>query len=925
MTTQSFPRLKPLALLAAALLLSACGNSSPEKNMASAKTYLEKGDAAAAIIQVKNVLSENPNSLEARLLLSKALFDSGDPIAAEVELRKAVDLKAPAEQTAPLLAKILLVQGKAHKVIDELAQTPIANPTELADLKTTVGHSYTLLGNAEKANALFSEALIAKPDFAPAKLGLARLLAIQGGSAKAQSLVEEILQKNPREENAWRFKGDLYRAENKTAEALSAYRKVLEITPTNSSVHINIIMLTLQDKKLDVASQQLEELKKVAAKQPITTYMEAVITFAKNDMPAASNAIERFLKVQPDNPQGLQLAGAIAFQKKSDVQAQAYLTKALQKAPKLNYSRRLLIQSYQRSGQINKAMTALQPILSESDHVPLEWLTLAGEVYMRAGNTEQAAIYFEEAAKSNPQDTRAKTNLALSKIDQGLPEQAAVNLASIAAQDSGIAADMALIALAMRQKNFDKAISAIDQLAKKQPNSPMVHSLRGQALLGKQDIAGARKSFEQALSTDATYLPAVTSLVGLDLADNNLAQARKRYETVIAKDPKNVSAMLSLAQLDARTGKNLNDVTSLIKKAIATDPANPIPRFALVSLLVSAKEKEKARTAAEEALAAFPEKPELLDIAGQAFQLAGDNNQALASYNKLINLVPNNSQTYMRVAEIHFAANNKQSARDSLNKGINQLPESFPLKRAKIMLDVSEEKFDDALKSARAMQTEKNQSALGYLLEGDIHTARKSWKEAASAYQNGIKVSPNSDLTGRLYLTLLRNDQATEAKNLADSWIKTHPKDLLFRMFIADTANQRKDFATAVSQYHSILAITPKNPVILNNLAWAAGQLNDPKAVSYAEEANKLAPNQPQLLETLGSLYVARGKTTEGLSLLAKAVSLAPQNPDIKLGQAKAFIKVGKKAEAKQLLDALAKLGPQFGSQAEVAALSKGL
>jgi len=210
-------------------------------------------------------------------------------------------------------------------------------------------------------------------------------------------------------------------------------------------------------------------------------------------------------------------------------------------------------------------------------------------------------------------------------------------------------------------------------------------------------------------------------------------------------------------------------------------------------------------------------------------------------------------------------------------------------------------------------------------LEGDIHTARKSWKEAASAYQNGIKVSPNSDLTGRLYLTLLRNDQTTEAKNLADSWIKTHPKDLLFRMFIADTANQRKDFATAVSQYHSILAITPKNPVILNNLAWAAGQLNDPKAVSYAEEANKIAPNQPQFLETLGSLYVARGKTTEGLSLLAKAVSLAPQNPDIKLGQAKAFIKVGKKAEAKQLLDALAKLGPQFGSQAEVAALSKGL
>jgi Tfp pilus assembly protein PilF len=211
------------------------------------------------------------------------------------------------------------------------------------------------------------------------------------------------------------------------------------------------------------------------------------------------------------------------------------------------------------------------------------------------------------------------------------------------------------------------------------------------------------------------------------------------------------------------------------------------------------------------------------------------------------------------------------------------------------------------------------------LLEGDIHTAQKSWKNAATAYRNGLNISPNGDLAGRLYLALLQDNQAAAAKNTADAWVKAHPQDFPFRLFLADVANRRKDYAAAAEQYRAILAVAPKNPLVLNNLAWSLGQMNDPKATAYAEEANTLAPNQPAIMETLGSLYVAQGKTAAGLDLLAKAVALAPQNPDLQLSQARAFIKAGKKAEAKQALDKLAKLGDKFAGQAEVQMLIKRL
>ena len=924
MRNQNHSRFTPMAVIAATLIVLGCGNGSPEEMMASAKGYLEKDNPAAAIIQIKNVLSKNPNSPEARLLLGRALLESGDPIAAELELRKAIELQAPAGQVTPLLANALIAQGKAKKVIDELAQTPTANTEELAELKTVVGHSYAMLGNVDMAQTVFNEALAAKQNHAPAQLGLARLQAIKGNFAEANKIVDEILIKTPREADAWRFKGDLQRAEKNTPAALSAYQKVLEIKPSTAAVHSNIIMLLLQDRKFDLATTQLAEMQKIAAKQPITVYLEALLAFSKKDIAAAKSAVENLLKMQPDNPQGLQLAGAIAYQNRSDIQAQEYLGKALQNAPWLDYSRRILVTSYLRSGQPTKALATLQPVLQAAT-IPPQWLTLAGEVYMQGGDAERAADFFRQAAQHDPKDSQAKTALALSQMRLGHTEQAFTDLEQIAASDSGVSADMALISSAMHQKDFDKVLLALAHLEKKQPASPLVHNLRGQAFLGKKDIEAAKDSFEKALAIDATYLPAVTNLVSMDLTENKPDQARQRYEAVLKKDPKNVPAMLSLAQLKARTGSSLDDVASLIKKAIAADPNNSAPRFALVSLLLGSKDKDKARAATEEALAAFPENPEILEVAGQVYQFAGDTNQALATYNKLANLLPNNPQPYLRIADIHLAAKNKQAARESLAKGLNKQPDSLPLQRAKIMMDVADGRFSDALTTAQAIKKAQPSESVGYVLEGDVHLAQKDWKEAATAYRAGLKAAPTTDLARRLYIALLQSGQTAEAASTIDTWIKAHPNDQAFRLFVADTANKRKDYATAVAHYRAVLAVAPKNPAILNNLAWSLGQMHDPKAMAYAEEANKLAPNQPEIMETLGSLYVTQGKLAPGIDLLAKAVSLAPQNPDIRLSYAKALIKAGKKTEAKQALDTLAKLGDKFSAHAEVVELSKGL
>src|SRR5574340_1089171 len=80
------------AALISALALAGCSGESPDALMASAKDHLAKNERAEAVIQLKDVLQQTPDSAEARFLLGKVLLESGDAAGAAVELRRARSL-----------------------------------------------------------------------------------------------------------------------------------------------------------------------------------------------------------------------------------------------------------------------------------------------------------------------------------------------------------------------------------------------------------------------------------------------------------------------------------------------------------------------------------------------------------------------------------------------------------------------------------------------------------------------------------------------------------------------------------------------------------------------------------------------------------------------------------------------------------------
>ena len=478
----------------------------------------------------------------------------------------------------------------------------------------------------------------------------------------------------------------------------------------------------------------------------------------------------------------------------------------------------------------------------------------------------------------------------------------------------------------MRKRDYDRALAAIDALEKKQPDNPLAQNLRGGVMLAKRDVPAARKSFEKALTIDKGYLPAAANLARLDLVDKKPDDAKKRFEGVLEKDPKSVQALLGLAELRAQAGGSADEVAALINKAIAANPKELTPRLALIGLYLKNQDTKKAIAAANDGLSALPDNPELTHALGRAQQAAGDTEAALTTFNKLAQLQPTSPLPWIRIAEVQMQAKNNSAAMQSLKKALTIKPDLVDAQVALMRLEIADGRPKEALTVARDVQRQRPKEPAGFMLEGDVHASQKAWKEAIAAYRAGLKVAPDStDVAIKLYTALGVSGAAADAEKFSAQWTKDHPKDVNFRRYLADVSLARRDYAGALGQYRTILAIEPNNAMVLNNAAWTAAQLKDPKALEYAEQANKLVPNNPNIMDTLGNILLEKGDSARGLELMKKAVDGAPNSAGIRLNYARGLIKAGQKDAAKKELETLQKLGDKFAGQAEVTKLMQGL
>lgn len=912
-------------LPAAIVLLVGCSGPSADSLLQDARISLSKGNTKEAIIELKGALQQKPNFADARLLLGKALLDGGEVPAAIIELRKALDTKLLTDQVVPPLMQAMLGERQYQMIIDEFGPVELKTPAAQAALKTHLAWAYMSLGNADKAHAALQDALRSVPNFSAALALQARIAALAHRTDEALLLIEKAVAEAPSDPQAWFQKGEILLLSKKDPKAaMEAFRKALSIQPNHMPSRSGLISALLEQRDLKAAGEQLVELQKSMPQHLQTAYLGAQLAFASQDYKRATELVEQVEKIAPSNVPVLQLAGTIHLSSGALPHAERSLNRALSLQPNSPFTRRHLAQTLIRMGQPVKAIVILRPLIDANDSDPQTY-ALAGEAHILDGNLDLARANFEKAVSLDPENQSNRTFLTLAKQKMVGIQATVTELQKIAANDKGTNADLALISVLLKNKDTDRALTAIDVLEHKLPGNPLPVNLRGRVQLTRQDVAAARASFERALALDPVFVPAAASLANLDLANNDAAAAKKRFEAVLAVDPKNLDAQLATVKLRELERAPKSEISSRLISAVQSNPTEPTPRLLLVNHYIAQRDFSAALSAAQEATTAVPDRADLIDALGRAQMMNGQSQLALISFNKLVGLEPKSTRPLMRLAAVYLIDGNRAAAEQSLRRALGLAPNFLEAQQSLVKIALADKRPDDAVLVARRVQEQRPNDSVGYDMEAAIELSRNRRTVAENVYLKAIKARPRTNLAIKLHTLLLTGRQAAEAEKMATDWLARRPKDLEFLGYLGDLAMVQGRYDKAERLFKSLIELQPDNAAALNNIAWTLVKLGKPGAEDYAERALKLSPNNPGLMDTLASVLAADKQLGKALEVQKQALKLAPNDPAIRLNLAKLQLEAGDKAAAAIALRALEKLGTQFPAHAEVTRMIKAL
>lgn len=901
--------------------MSGCKNETTSSLLADAKAYQQKGDSKAALIQLKNAVAKSPEDAEARLALGTFYYDSGDLVSAEKELRKAHELKAADQRVLPMLARATLGIGQPKKVLEDI--TPEAAKTS-AELSVLRGNAFLGINDSAHAKESFDQALALQPGRGDALIGQARYTAMQKDMDGAGRLVEEAVVKDPTNPEVFMARASMLNAQQKHDEALAAYAQVLKLDPNNRAANIERANIEIGMKKFAEAKVDIDAANKKTPGSLNVLYTQAVLDFSQGKPAAARDGLLKILRAAPDHLPSTLLAGAVELNLNSNQQAEQYLRKYIESIPTNLYARKLLAQAQLKLNHPDDAASTLQPALKDGGNDP-QLLLLAGEANLQLLNYAKAADLLQQAAALEPKAAPIRAGLGMARLGQGDAAKGIADLEQAVVMDpKAPTANIALIQAYVGMHQPDKALNAAQNFTRQPPDNAQAFNMLGAVYLMKGDNANARSAFEKAVAIQPTLFSAVSNLAKLDMADKNIGAARKRFETILATDKKNYGALASLAEI-AMLEKKPDEATTLLEKAVAENGDSLAPALTLAGHYLRVQQPAKAVALLRKYQTANPTDTNLLDLLGQAQVGAKDLPGALETFSKLVSAAPKSALAQVHLAVVHSAMKNDAEAANDLRRAVELQPDFAPARIAQAELAMRTGKTDDAIAMARDIQKFNAKNPLGFVLEGDMQMFLKKPALAQPVYEKAFALSRTQPIMVKLGESLRQSGKAPAALALAAQWNKEHAADIPGAMFYAEQLMTAKQFKAAATVFENIVKQQPNNAPVLNNLAWVYQQDKDPRALATAQQAMKMAPDNPVVMDTAGWIMVDQGDIKGGLPVLQKAASLAPTNGDIRYHYAVALNKNGDKAGARKELNDLLAQNKPFAQSDDAKALLKTL
>ena len=565
-----------------------------------------------------------------------------------------------------------------------------------------------------------------------------------------------------------------------------------------------------------------------------------------NELDRALGEMEEALRLDPLRGVTYTQLGLVEAARGQAATAEVAFKRAIELTPKEVGSHLALANFYWSSGRLTEAEKALESALAldpnnDGTNRALAVFSLA------SGRVEQAEKYLKRIADLSGAPSSIFT-LAEYYIATRRSARAVALLEPLVLDQRASGAKQRLARAYAAANQPVKAHALIEEILAANPMDSATLLLKGQLLLEEGRREEALPVVKAAVAAEPTSIRAQFTLGRVYASRGDTDGAKAAFRQVLKENPAATAAQVELANIELSDAKGSSvGAIRALDSASTNRPVTVDAKIALMRSLLAAKEFDRAER-------------ELQWLLERAATVAA---------------------VHVQAGVLAASRNDAVGAKSAFARALSLDPDSIEAFGGLLALDLNRKDFAAAKQRVdRRVETEPTSPALlllaarTYASVDDMAAAEKTLKRVI---ETDATLLPAYELLAQVYIKQNRLDDARrEFDNLAQR--QSTPASALTMsglLLLSDgnTAEARKRFEQAVSA-------DARAVVAANNLAWMYADSGEklPEALRLARTAAEIVPNNADVLDTLGWVYLKSSLPNLAVAPLARAATIDPKH-----------------------------------------------
>jgi tetratricopeptide (TPR) repeat protein len=458
-----------------------------------------------------------------------------------------------------------------------------------------------------------------------------------------------------------------------------------------------------------------------------------------------------------------------------------------------------------------------------------------------------------------------------------------------------------------KAQRIHDAVAEAQEILKRDPNDVPTRRLLARIYLrslgdlsggaGQSEAAGkAIEQYKEIYRLDPSDTESALWLTRLYRLRNEHDQAEAVLRGILKDDPENEPAVEQLTQLLLDEGKSTEAV------ALLEGMTNRAPSGALLDLLGDAytqtKDLPKAEQAYRKAVELDPSELSHQRGLGQTLMSEEKFSDALVVYQKIADLMPDDADVYLRIAQIYREMHQLDHAEESLLKARQYAPGSLEVMYNEAMLYQAQGRYDDAIRvlsdaitgvkgQSAVLPSRRRSLAILYQELGQLYKERQNYQAAIFTFNELGHLGDEEDRRARLLImdTYRAAKDLPKALQAGKEALVKYPTDPAIRASQALLLGENEQTDEAVKLLRTQLTKSDADRDTYLNIAQVYERAKRYKEAEQAAHAAEVLPGRPRDNEMvwfiLGAIYERQKFFDRAEDQFKKALAVNPKNASV--------------------------------------------